>query len=53
MKGPLGTRNVALPNIKSSGINRTSSCDVGCLPIGLSFTWFATSKQTVWSSENV
>ena len=52
--GPLGTREVERPSKRSLGHREDSSSgEVGCLPIGLSFTKLAVSKHTVCNSENV
>lgn len=52
--GPLGTRDVERPSKRSLGHTYDSSSgEVGCLPIGLSFIKLAASKQTVCNSENV
>lgn len=48
LKGPLGTLAVDLPNKRSLGHRYVpSSGDVGCLPMGLSFTKFVISDKTV------
>ena len=54
LNGPLGTLNVHRPSSRSLGqIYVPSSGEVGCLPIGRSFTRFAASNITVCNSENV
>ena len=54
--GALGTRDAERPNKRSLHLGHghdSSSGEVGCLPIGLSFIKLAASKQTVCNSENV
>ena len=51
--GPLGILADARPSKILFGLRYApSSSVVGCRPIGLSLIKLATSKQTVWSSEN-
>ena len=52
--GPFGILLVALPNSKLFG-HKYDPCsgDVGCRPIGLSFSKLAISNKTVCNSEKV